>query len=331
MSFLWPWSLAALVLLPAVVAAYAAGRRRRRARAGTLAAHGLAASPAGAASPIRHLPVALFVLGLGALIVACARPMTTIMRPTLSATMVIDLDVSNSMGATDAAPSRLAAAKAAARALVRDEPAQVRIGVVGFGQSAVIVQRPSSDHAAALRAIDSLSLGGGTSIATGLLTGLDAVAGRTLRVNLAALGADSSGEISIGYYGNATIVLISDGEDTSSTDPVTMARLASTAGVRIETLGVGSAAGTTVKIGKFLVATALDPADLQHLATVSNGSYHLLGAGDGSSLLAVAKAVRLRSTLVSEHTEVTALFALAGALLLALAAALSTLWYGRVV
>lgn len=333
MTFLWPWAFAALVIVPVVVAGYVWSRRRRRLRAGALAARGLAVT-AGAKRPaaLEHLPFALFTLALAVLVVACARPMTSVPVPTESATMILDLDVSNSMGAADATPSRIVVAKSAARALVGDEPPSVRIGVVGFGQDAVIVARPSTDHAAALRAIDSLSLGGGTSLASGILAALDAVAGKTLRVNLGALGVDNSADVDIGYYANATIVLLSDGEDTSSTGPVTMARLASTAGVRIETLGVGSAAGTTLKIGKFEVATAEDPTTLTDLARLTNGSYHhLVGPGDQAALTAVSKAVVLHTTFATRHTEVTALFAVAGAILLAAGATLSTLWYGRVV
>ncbi|HTW98368.1 MAG TPA: VWA domain-containing protein [Acidimicrobiales bacterium] len=370
MTFLWPWCFFALAAVPALVAGYLWSRRRRRARAGALAASGLAATGVAARGPaampgrrrrgvLQHLPFGLFTVAVAVLAVACARPMTSIALPSESATMVLVVDVSNSMGASDAAPTRIAVAKAAARQLVAEEPASVRVGVVGFGQSAVIVQRPTTDHAAAVRAVDSLSLGGGTSLASGILAGVEAIAGKTLRVNLGTLDVDNSGEVDIGYYGNATLVVLSDGEDTSQTNPVDMARLASTAGVRIETLGVGSAAGTTLQIGKFAVATALDPTTLADVAKVANGSYHhLAGLAAGSSagaaagggargstgasgavagsanqpaLSAVSKAVVLHTTFATRHTEVTALFALGAAILLAIAAVLSTLWYGRVV
>ena len=111
-------------------------------------------------------------------------------------------------------------------------------------------------------------------MATGILTSLDAIAGKTLKVNTTALNEDNSSEVNIGYYGGATIVLISDGEDTSQINPVTMARLASTAGVRIQTIGVGTTAGTTVQIDGFSVATALDPQTLEDVAKVTNGTYH---------------------------------------------------------
>jgi Ca-activated chloride channel family protein len=142
---------------------------------------------------------------------------------------------------------------------------------VAFGPSAVIVQTPHLRSRRRAAGHQHLSLGGGTSLATGILTSLDAIAGKTLKVNEAALNEDNSAEVNIGYYGGATIVLISDGEDTSQADPVTMARLASTAGVRIQTIGVGTVAGTTVQIDGFSVATALDPQTLENVAKVTNG------------------------------------------------------------
>ena len=194
----------------------------------------------------------------------------------------------------------------------------------------MIVQPPTFDHADVLQAIDHLSLGGGTSLAAGILTSLDAIAGKTLIVNTAALNQDNSGEVNIGYYGGATIVLISDGEDTSQTDPVTMARLASTAGVRIQTIGVGTAAGTTVQIDGFSVATALDP---QTLRGGGHGHQRLLPPSrrPGAVCKAISKTINLHFAVVTEYTEVTALFAAAAVLLLVAGALISVMWFGRVV
>src|SRR4029077_3916335 len=115
------------------------------------------------------LPFVLFAAALALLAVAVARPMATVEAPRLQSTVILAMDVSNSMGAKDAKPSRIGAAKQAARDFVRDQPASVKIGVVAFGPSALIVQIPSFDHPTVLRAINDLSLGGGTSLATGIL------------------------------------------------------------------------------------------------------------------------------------------------------------------
>ena len=152
-----------------------------------LAAQGLVTSDPAQRRLREHLPFALVVVALVLLVLACARPMATIKTPQRTATVVIALDVSNSMAATDAQPSRIGAAKAVASDFVRQQPPGVHIGVVGFGQGGVITQPPTSDHAEVLRAIDHLSLGGSTSIAAGILTSLDAIAGKTLHVNLAQL------------------------------------------------------------------------------------------------------------------------------------------------
>ena len=330
MKFGDPDRLIALLVVPAVVVAYVLSRRRRRLRTAALAAQGLVTG--GAARQrrwARHVPFGLFLVALAALVFASARPMATITTPRREATVVLAIDVSNSMAATDVKPSRLGAAKIAAEAFVRRQPAGVRVGVVAFGPTAVIVQPPTFEHAEVLQAITHLSVGGGTSLGAGILTSLDAIAGKTIRVNQAALAQDNSGQVDIGYYGGATIVLISDGEDTSQTNPVTMARVASVAGVRVQTIGVGTAAGTTVQIGGFTVATALESQTLKAVATVTNGSYHQVD--DPAGLTAISKKIDLHFTVVTQYTEITALFAAGAAMLLVAGALISALWFGRVV
>ncbi len=317
------------LLLPFVVAGYVRSRRKRKRRSATLAAQGLVTSAAGPRGWRVHLPFALLLTALALLVVAFARPMSTVETPRREATVILAIDVSNSMAATDVQPSRFGAAKTAASAFVREQPSSVRIGVVAFGAGAVIVQPPTLSHSDVLQAINHLSLGGGTSLASGILTSLEAIAGKTLKVDLASLGEDNSGEINIGYYGGATIVLFSDGEDTSRIDPVTMARLASTAGVRVQTIGVGTTAGTTVKIDGFIVATALDSKTLQSLATITNGSYHQVN--DQAALAAVSKTIELHFIVFTQYTEISAIFAAAAVLVLVVGALISLLWFGRLV
>src|SRR5205085_11960679 len=100
-------------------------------------------------------------------------------------------------------------------------------------------------------------VGGGTSMGKGLHASLEAIAGKPLTIDPEQLASDS-GQVDVGYYGGSTIVVFSDGEETSEPDPVAMAGVASVAGVRVDTIGVGTAAGTTVDVGGFSVATALD-------------------------------------------------------------------------
>jgi Ca-activated chloride channel homolog len=327
MTFASPWLLVLLLVIPGVVAAYVWARRRRGQRM-AVAAQGFRATDSGKRRGVRYLPFALFMLAIAVLIVAVARPMATIATPRRQATVVLAIDVSNSMGATDVRPSRLGAAKTVAEAFVRRQPSGVKIGVVAFGQNAVIVQRPTTAHAATLQAINRLSLGGGTTIAQGILTSLDAIAGKTLKVNEKAL-ASQSANVNIGFYGGATIVLLSDGENTSQTSPVAMAQLASVAGVHIQTIGVGTAAGTTVKIDGFSIATALDPSTMQSMAKVADGSYYQ--ASNSSAVTAISKTINLHLTVVKQHTEIAALFAMAGIILLIAGAVIAVFRLGRVV
>lgn len=324
-----PWWLFGFVAIPLVALGYARARRRRRRRSRVLAEQGLVVTGVISEPTWQdHLPFALFLLALALLVVATARPMATITTVRRQATVVLAIDVSNSMAAADAKPSRIAVAESAARAFVDDQPSTVRIGVVAFGAGSTIVQQPTTDHTADLSAISHLSLGGGTSISAGILTALDAIAGKSLKINATALDQDNSGDIDIGYFGGATIVLISDGENTDQANPVTMARIASTAGVRIQALGVGSTAGTTIKVGGFTIATAADPTTLQDVSSVSNGTYQAVSS---AGVAKVAKSINLHFSVVSEHTEISALFALGAVLVLVLGTLASLRRSGRVV
>ncbi|HZQ84648.1 MAG TPA: VWA domain-containing protein [Acidimicrobiales bacterium] len=329
MTFRSPSVLAALVAVPVLIAAYAVAQQARGRRAAALAAEGLVATTADRrVRRRRHVPFALVATALTVLIVGLARPTTTIRVPRREATVVVAIDVSNSMAATDTKPSRIAAAKAAAVAFVTHQPPAVRVGVVAFGNGAVVVHTPATGHTDAVNAIERLSLGGGTSVGQGILTSLDAIAGKQLTIDESQL-ANDAGALSIGYYGSATIVVFSDGENVSGPDPAAIAQVASVAGVRVHTIGVGTPAGTVVQINGFSVATALHADVLQQIATVTNASYH--SAGDATGLASVARSINLRFKLVAEHTEVSALFAAAGAALLLLGAILSALWSGRVI
>lgn len=331
MTFRWPWMLGLLVVVPAMIAAYASFRRRRTRRSAELAEQGLVATPVqgrGGMRARRHVPFALFASALTFLVVGMARPMTTVKTPQREGTVILAMDVSNSMRADDVRPSRIEAAKTAARAFVERQPPAVKIGVVAFGDGAVIVQTPTNAHADVLRSIDRLSPQGGTSLGQALVTSLSAIAGKPVVIDAEALASDSA-EVDIGYFGGATVVLLSDGEETSRPDPVAVAEVASVAGVRVHTIGVGTEAGTVVEVDGFNVATALDRELLEEVASITDGTYH--EGNDAAGLAAISETIDLKFKIVSEHTEVTGLFSAAGAVLLLAGALLSVLWFGRVV
>ena len=312
-----------------VVGFYWHANRQRSGRVARLAADGLV--PTAATQRIRfrrHVPFTLFVIALTLLALALGRPTARLTLPEREGTVIIAIDVSNSMGAKDVKPTRIAAAKAAARAFVERQPKTVKIGVVAFGGSAVTVLRPSSVKQEVLDAIDRLSVSGGTSLGQGLYTSLSTIAGKPLVIDQAALSSDV-GTIDIGYYGSSAIVVFSDGENTDRPNPLALAKLASGAGVRIDTVGLGTEAGTVLQVDGFNVATALNSKLLTGIATVTDGEYH--PTTDAASLASIYKSIDLEFKRKRERREVTVFFALGGALLLAVGAALSLTWFGRVV
>lgn len=329
MTFQSPKMLVLLLLVPAMVWAYVQTRRRRAQRAATLAEQGLVATAAASTMRIRrHLPFALFAAALTLLLVGMARPNTTVKTPRREGTVILALDVSNSMRADDIKPTRLEAEKAAARAFVARQPTEVRVGVVAFGDGAVVVQTPTNFHDDINKAIDRLTSQGGTSLGQALVTSLGAIAGKPVAIDYDALASDAA-QVDIGYFGSATVVLFSDGEETGRPDPVAVAEVASVAGVRVHTIGVGTPEGSVVQVDGFNVATALDSDLLQEVAKVTDGSYYQ--ADDAKGLSEISKSIDLRFKLVSEHAEVTGLFAAGGSVLLLIGALLSVLWFGRVV
>ena len=329
MSLGSPWMLVCLALVPALVVAYGRMVRRRARRAARLASEGLV--PTGAARRLRwrrHVPFALFAAALALVCFALARPTVSLAVPLREGTVILAFDVSNSMRADDLEPTRMEAAKAAATAFAERQPSTIRIGVVAFGDSAITVLRPSAVRTEVLDAIDRLSASGGTSLGEGLFTSLGAIAGKPLTIDEAALESDG-GEVDIGFYGSSAIVLLSDGENTSPPDPLRVAEVASSAGVRVHAIGLGTEEGTVVEIDGFNVATALDEGLLTEIAEVTDGTYDV--AGDAAALARVYESIDLEFKRVERPREVTALFAAAGGILLAVGSLLSIAWFGRVI
>jgi Ca-activated chloride channel family protein len=318
-----------LAAVPAVVAGYVASTRRRSRRTAELAAQGLVTTPS--TPPLRrrrHLPFGLFASALTVLVLSLGRPEMNLGTTHRSGTVVLAFDVSNSMRADDLEPTRLEAAKTAARAFVAKQPSTIRIGIVSFGDGAVVALPPTNTRADVTAAIDRLSPGGGTSLGQGMFAALSAIAGKPLTIDESAL-ASESGEVDIGFFGSAVIVLLSDGENTDGPDPIAVAEIASVAGVHIHPIGIGTEGGTVVAIDGFRVATALDGDLLAEIASVTDGRYY--EAADSATLTEIYENIDLELKTETEGTEITAIFTAVGSLLLVLAASLSLLWFGRVV
>jgi Ca-activated chloride channel family protein len=326
MTFAWPWLLLSLVAIPLLVAGYWRLLRGRAARRAELAALGLAAT--GPRGRSWH-PAPVFFLGaLVLLCVALARPQATVAEPRRQGTVVLAFDVSSSMAAKDVTPTRMEAAKAAARAFVERQPSTIRLAVVAFGQSGVISRQPTNDHAAVLAAIDRLAPQGGTALGRGIQTSLSAIAGKTVQLDAPNGSAEAKGQ-DIGYFGSAAVILLSDGENTDGPDPVQAAELASTAGVRIYPVGLGSPNGSVLQIDGFQIATSLDEPLLRQIASTTDGTY--FAAADAQTLTKVYDSIDLEWTVDRKRTEVTALFAALAAVLLLVGAGLSLARSGRVI
>jgi Ca-activated chloride channel family protein len=329
MSLASPWMLGWLVCVPALVVAYAWALRLRAQRSARLASVGLVPTAAGRGIRWRrHLPFALFAAAVALVCFALARPNMSFALPERQGTVILAFDVSNSMRADDLEPTRIEAAKEAAAAFVEEQPSSIRIGIVTFGAGAVTALQPSDVKEDVLATIKRLSVGGGTSLGRGIHRSLSAIAEKPLTIDQAALERDD-GAVNIGFFGSSAIVLLSDGENTSPPDPLRLAEVASTAGVRIHAIGVGTPEGAVVEVDGFSLATALDEALLEEIAEVTDGTYER--ADDAEALKGIYESIDLDFKRVDERRELTAVFAAAGGLLLALGSVLSILWFGRVI
>ena len=256
--------------------------------------------------------------------VAAAGPAASVPVTRAAGTVIVALDVSNSMAATDVPPTRLKAAQQAANAFIDAQPDSVDIGVVAFQNGALTTSQPSADHEAAKAAVDRLRVSGGTSLAAAILTSLSAITGKKV-----AVGRDGTVP-DIGFWASATIVVFSDGEDRGSGDALEAAAAAAQgAGVHIQTVGVGTTAGTTVEVDGYRVRTALDEATLTALAEATGGSYH--PASDAAELDRIASTIDLRLTTRREDLPLAGAFAAFAVLLLAAGAVLTVLRTGRLV
>lgn len=329
MTFRAPEAFFALLLVPALAVAYLWMVRRRAVDEQALGTMSGATTRTGRQLGWRrHVVPVVFLLGIVVLLVALARPQATIDLPRRQGTVVLAFDVSSSMKAKDLQPTRMAAAKRAARAFVAQQPSNIRIAVVAFSDSANVVQPPTRSRRDVLDAIDRLSPRGSTALGRGILTSLGAATGHPITLDPQALEQREQ-QPGVRFVGSAAIVLLSDGDNTAQLDPLNLAAVASQAGVRIFPIGIGSPNGAVVDVDGYSVATALDAELLRGVARGSGGTY--FAASDAATLERVYDRIDLKLTTVGRNTEITAVFAGVGLLLILVAAGLSMRWYGRMV
>jgi Ca-activated chloride channel family protein len=319
MSFGQPLFLLALVLVPLGLLAYRRHERDRRAAATAFAAPALMDAVAPRAPGWRrHVPLAVYGVALTVLVVALAKPQTTVAVPVERASIMLTTDYSGSMQSTDVAPSRLAAARAAAERFLKQVPANVRVGLVAFNQSARLVESPSTDRGAVRGAIAQLQPSGGTAT------------GEALAVSLAALTREKDAS---GVRAPAAIVLLSDGKSVRGRDPQLLAARAKTLKIPIYTVTLGTPEGTIrVTRSNGTVETRPvppDPDEMREVAALSGGKAYT--ADTSKDLSAVYEQLGSRIGTRDEKREITAAFSGGALALLAAGAALSLHWFRRLV
>ncbi len=349
MSFEWPSQLWLLALVPALVAAYVWLQRRRKRLALSYASLGIvrAAIRPGRAWR-RHVPPALLLVALTLLIIAIARPAARITLPSDHRTIVLAIDVSLSMRANDVEPTRIAAAQAAAKAFVQAQPADVRVALVSFAGSAAVVQAPTRNREDLAAAIDRLELQRHTAIGSGILTSLATIFPEDADELTAANTAPPLGRggetgrslddkpkvekkaftpVPPGSHPSAAIILLTDGRRTTGPDPVESARKAAERGVRVYTVGFGTAEGASVSFDGWSIYMRFDEESLKAIAEATRGAYY--HAKSGAELNKVYEQLNAKYVLERKHTEIGGLLAALAALFAIVAGSLSVVWFRR--
>jgi Ca-activated chloride channel family protein len=334
-----------LLALPLLVAAYLLVLRRKKKFALRFASLDLVKEAMGTKIGFRrHVPPLLFLLSLAVMIVAIARPQATVTLPSQHDTVILAMDVSGSMRASDVEPNRLVAAQNAAKQFIAEQPESTRIGIVAFAGTATVAQAPTKNKEDLIAAIDRFQLQRATAIGSAILVSLatifpnDGIDVATFaygaEASKKAAGPDGPGKkapakvVAPGSYTSAVIILLTDGQRTTGPDSIQAARFSADKGVRIFTVGVGTPEGKIVGFEGWSMHVRLDEETLKTIADVTRGEYFY--AGTAVDLKKVYSTLNSKLVLETKKTEITALFSAAAALLALLAALLSLLWFNRI-
>jgi Ca-activated chloride channel family protein len=275
------------------------------------------------------------------MVLAIARPQATITLPTQHETVILAMDISGSMRATDVEPNRLVAAQNAAKQFIAEQPENVRIGVVAFAGTATVAQAPTRNREDVIAAIDRFQLQRATAIGSAIIVSLATIFPNAgIDVGALTYGAETprNGEkpalpphkpVPPGSYASAVIILLTDGQRTTGPDSLQAAKMAAERGVRIYTVGVGTPDGKIIGFEGWSMRVRLDEETLKAIADLTRGEYFY--AGNALDLKKVYQSLNARLVLERKKTEVTALFAAVAALLAVVSAALSLAWFHRIV
>ena len=342
MEFQWPGFLLLLGLIPLIVVVYIWILRRRRRFTVRYSSLALVREAIPRTSQLRrHLPFALFLLGLTGLVIALSRPTARVVVPSGQATIVLALDVSRSMCSTDIPPNRLKAAKAAVLSFIDRQDPNAQIGIVAFAGFAGIVQPPTSDQDLLREAVKNLTTARRTAIGSGILKALDAIS--EVNKNIAPSSEVQSNLLPEGLYAPDIIVILSDGASNEGPEPLDAALQAVERGVRVYTIGYGTASGGAMNCGdgfqeQFFggggfggggfgggFRRGIDEETLMGIAEMTGGEYY--SATSAGELHRVFEQLPTYLTTKEEHSEISVVFTALGMLLAGLAVLLSMVWH----
>ena len=340
LNFLWPEMLWSLLAVPVLVAGYIWLLKRRKKTALRYASLGLVKQAMTKSTAWRrHVPPAMMLLATIALLFAVARPAAVITLPSAQKTVVLAIDVSGSMRATDVKPNRITAAQDAAKTFVAELPRSVRVAVVSFAGTAAVVQAPTLSRDDVYAAIDRFQLQRGTATGSGIVLSLATIfpdagidlsqitGARNMPAEPGAKPKPDFTPVEPGSYPSAAIIMLTDGQRTTGPDPLDAAKMASERGVRVYTVGIGTKEGETIGFEGWSMRVRLDEDTLKNIADRTRADYFY--AGTAEDLKKVYQSLSTRLVVEKKETEISALFALLGALLMVSAAGLSVWWFGR--
>jgi Ca-activated chloride channel homolog len=346
MVFLSPHNLWWMLLLPLLPALYLWLLRRAGKPALKLSTLNVVRAAAGPCWR-RHVPPALVFVAVSLLLLALARPTARVTLPWAQSTILLAIDISRSMRVADVKPSRMVAAQEAAKAFLSEVPPHIEVGLVTFAGSAQVAQQATVDRPSLVSAIDAIQMQFGTAIGSAIVVslselfpdhGLD-VGEMTYGPRRPARSLDQPAAppkgppqaftpVAPGSFESAVIILLSDGRRTTGVDTLQASRMAADRGVRIHVIGLGTPDGHAALGDEMAIYLQLDEPTLRKVAQMTGGEYHQ--AGTAEALRSVYQTLGSRTQLSRRETELTALLALAAALVLVAGAALSVLWFGRV-
>ena len=346
LTFMWPQFLWLLLAVPMLVAVYFWLLRRKKKLSLRYASLSIVKEAMGTSlNWRRHVPPVLFLLAITAMLVAASRPFAVITLPSTQETIILAMDVSGSMRATDVKPNRLVASQNAAKAFLAELPRSVRVGIVAFAGSAQVVQPPTLSREDLVAAIDKFQLQRATAIGSAIVVslaelfpdeGIDLAAmtygsGKPRGVAIDQTPKKAKKEfvpVAPGSYNSAAIILLTDGQRTTGVDTMEAAKMAADRGVRIYTVGVGTVDGETIGFEGWSMRVRLDEATLKAVALQTQAEYFY--AGSAETLKKVYEKLSSRLTVEKKETEIAGLLALVAAVLAISSAALSLLWFNRI-